>query len=50
MSYCRACRPIKKEDFDNPNLHFGTCQECGRTNRVIEQGYYDSIPKKEVQK
>ncbi|MCK4308119.1 hypothetical protein KAW50_07850 [candidate division WOR-3 bacterium] len=33
MSYCRACRPIKKEDFDNPNLHFGTCQECGRTNR-----------------
>ena len=47
-TYCRACRPIEKGDFDNSELHFGTCQECGRTSRVILQGYYDSIPKKRI--
>ena len=46
MSYCQACRPIEKEDYNNLEIHFGICQECGRTNRVIRQGYYDNIPQK----
>lgn len=30
MSYCCACRCIVSEDIDNPDLVFGTCQECGQ--------------------
>jgi len=50
MSYCRACRYIEEEDYNNPELHFGTCQECGRSNCVILQDYYNYIPKKGVSK
>ena len=49
MCYCPACRPIEKGDLDNPELHFGTCQECGRNNHAIQQGYYDDIPHYEGQ-
>jgi len=48
MTFCRVCRPIEKEDYNNLGIHFGTCQECGRNNRVIRQEYYDNIPQKEA--
>ena len=47
MSHCKACRPITKGDIYNPEIHFGTCQECGQTHRVILQEYYNNIPQKE---
>ena len=50
MSFCRACRSIKKVDYDNSEIHLGTCQECGRSNRAIRQEFYENISQKEVQR
>ena len=48
MSHCKACRPITKGDIYNPEIHLGTCQECGRNHRVILTEYYNNIPKTRV--